>query len=221
MRIRSLLKQITPLNCILFAGILAIVYFVLLPAFIKEVKVVVKAPAQKAAEQKKNETAEPPAPPMQDYAVVAEKNLFHPERIIPVVKVEAVVPRPDLILYGTLITDNVSIAYLSDVKALRTTPGRGQRQTGLKLGETISGYILKEVQPDRVVMVRGDDRFEVLVTAGKKKRGGPETATPAAPHPAAPHPPTPPGAVAPAPAPNTAPSPAAPPTAPPLRRRLR
>jgi type II secretory pathway component PulC len=179
LRMQSLLKQITLLNCILVAGILALGYFVLLPAFTKEVKVVVKAATPLAAEQKKSAAVEPPNPPLQDYAVVAEKNLFHPERIIPVIKVVVEVPRPEFVLYGTLIANNVSIAYISDSKVPRTTPGRGQRQTGLKIGETMSGYTLKEVLPDRVVMVHGDDRIEVNVTASKKKRSSSETAAPA------------------------------------------
>jgi len=226
---RSLLKQITPLNCILFSGILAVAYFVLLPAFTKAVKVVVKAPTRQTAEQKKSEAAEQPTPPQQDYAVVAEKNLFHPERIIPVVKVEVTVPRPELVLYGTMITDNVSIAYMSDNKAPRTTPGRGQRQTAVKIGETMGGYTLKEVLADRIVMVRGDDRFEVTISANKKKRGA-EMAAPGAA--GAPRPMAPPGAVTPPPGAVTPPTSAvAPlpsgstgatvPPSPPIRRRVR
>jgi len=118
-------------------------------------------------------------PPIQEYAVVAEKNLFHPERIIPVVKKEAEVPRPDFILYGTLIAEDVRIAYLSDKKVPRSTPGRGKRQTALKRGETLSGYTLMEVLTDRVIFVRGDDRIELRVADSVKKDRGIDTTLPA------------------------------------------
>ena len=125
-----------------------------------------------AVGQKQEGLAEQPViPPLQEYAVIAEKNLFHPDRIIPPEKkAEIAVPRPEFVLYGTLIADNVSIAYMSDKKAVRTTPGRGKRQVGLKLGETLSGYTLKEVFSDRVVMVRGDDRIEIRVISPENKK---------------------------------------------------
>jgi type II secretory pathway component PulC len=154
---------------------------------------------------------------LQEYAVVAEKNLFHPDRIIPVLKVEVTVPRPEFVLYGTLITDQVSIAYLSDSKAPRTTPGRGPRQTSLKIGETMSGYTLKEILHDSIVMVHGDDRIVVNVLAdSKKKRTGPATiaSTPQAS-------PGPPGAVAPMPAANALPQIQRSVAAPPVIRRGR
>ena len=179
---QSLLKQINLLNCILLTGILAFGYFVLWPIVTREVKVPLSPATLKTAEQKKGEAAEQTVnPPLQEYAVVAEKNLFHPDRIIPAKKEELAVPRPEFVLYGTLITDHVSIAYISDSKMQRTTPGRGQRQTGLKIGETMSGYTLKEVLHDHVVMARSDDRIEVKVIGhdNKKKRGAPETAAPA------------------------------------------
>jgi hypothetical protein len=180
LRIQSLLKQINLLNGILLTGILAFGYFVLWPIFTGDIKVPLSPAAAKVSEQKKVEPAEQPAnPPLQEYAVVAEKNLFHPDRIIPAKKDEIAVPRPEFALYGTLITDKISIAYISDSKAPRTTPGRGERQTGLKIGETMSGYTLKEVLHDHVVMVHGDDRIEVTIVAhdNKKKRSATETAT--------------------------------------------
>lgn len=108
------------------------------------------------------------APPVQDYLIIAEQNLFHPERRIPPLTAE--VPRPEFILYGTLVSDSTRIAYLSDKKAVRSTPGRGKRQNSLKIGESLSGYQLKEVHFDHIVMVRGDDVIRVrVVTPGLKK----------------------------------------------------
>ena len=179
------MKQITLLNCILLTGILAFGFFVLLPIYTRQVKVPLSAAASKTAEQKKENLEQAVNPSLQEYAVVAEKNLFHPDRIIPAKKEDIAIPRPEFVLYGTLITDTISIAYLSDSKVPRSTAGRGQRQTGLKIGETMSGYTLKEVLHDRAVMVHGDDRIEIMVLGrdSKKKRGGAETAVPTPPAP--------------------------------------
>lgn len=171
-RIGSILKQFTLLNLILLAGILFVVY--LISARLMAIDVRPPAPSTAAPSVIQNAPAEQLAtPPMQDFAVISEKNLFHPDRIIPAEKKEATIPRPEFVLYGTLIVDNVRIAYLSDKKAPRTTPGRGKRQVALKIGEVLSGYTLKEVLPDSAVMVRGDDRIDLKVISpeNKKERG--------------------------------------------------
>ena len=149
MRVSSILRQITVLNCILLVCILAFAYFILVPIFTVEVKVPsASSVAVQTTGPEKEQAAELVVnPPMQDYAVISEKNLFHPDRIIPVEKKEVTIPRPEFVLYGTLIVDDVRIAYLDDKKAPRTTPGRGKRQVGLKVGETLSGYILKKCCP--------------------------------------------------------------------------
>ena len=173
MKLDIWMKQLNLLNLLMLAGLTAIIIIFVIPGFSSDITMPV--PALPAAEQPKSETAaQPVAPPVQEYALVAEKNLFHSKRIVPPKKTEEVVQRPEFVLYGTLIMDNLKLAYLSDGKAPRSTPGRGKRQTGLKLGENMSGYILKEVQHDRIVMVRGEDRIEVKVIApgGKKDRGG-------------------------------------------------
>jgi len=173
------MRHINLLNCILLTGILAFGYFVLQPIFTKEVKVPLSPTKQKVADQQKEVAEQAINPPLQGYAVVAETNLFHPDRIIPTKKVEIVIPRPEFVLYGTLIADKVSIAYMSDKKAVHTTLGRGQRQTSLKIGETVSGYTLREVLHDRVVMVNGENRIEVKVISpgSKKDRGATGSAT--------------------------------------------
>ena len=170
---QSIFRQLNLLNFIIFSSIIAFSYFFLLPIFTIEVKLPAASGVPlEAVGQKQEGLAEQPVNlPLQEYAVIAEKNLFHPDRIIPPEKkAEIAVPRPEFVLYGTLIADNVSIAYMSDKKAVRTTPGRGKRQVGLKLGEILSGYTLKEVLSDRVVMVRGDDRIEIRVIAPENKK---------------------------------------------------
>ncbi|MEW6585482.1 MAG: hypothetical protein AB1442_07685 [Nitrospirota bacterium] len=111
-------------------------------------------------------------PSLADFVAVAEDNLFHPERIIPPdkKKEEQPLPKPEFVLYGTLVTDTVSLAYLEDQKAPRNTPGRGKRQTALKKGDSMSGFLLKEIETDKVVMVRGEEKMTVYVRDPQKKK---------------------------------------------------
>ena len=198
-RMSLLLRQLTVLNCILLACILVFAYFILVPMFTGEVRVPSSSiAAVKGADPEKEQAAVPVVnPPMQDYAVIPEKNLFHPDRIIPVEKKEVTIPRPEFVLYGTLIVDNVRIAYLNDKKTLRTTPGRGKRQVALKVGETLSGYTLKEVLPDGAVLARGDERMvlKIISPENKTERDVAENGMPAMPGGTAPQPgmPTPRG----------------------------
>jgi hypothetical protein len=115
--------------------------------------------------EKKPDQAKPPSP--FDYVVVAEQNLFHPDRKIPVEKKEAAapkpLPKPDFVLYGTFISDGLKIAYIEDMKLPYSTPGRGERQLALHPGENLSGYTVSEIYSDKVEMVRGDDRIEIKV----------------------------------------------------------
>ncbi len=121
------------------------------------------------------------APQMQNFAVVAEKNLFHPERKIPPEIKEEALQKPDVILYGTLITENMRIAYLEDKKAPYSTAGRGQRQLTLKKGEKVSGYTLQEIEEDRITLVKGDDRIVVRLESPDKRKSGEASAKPGMP----------------------------------------
>jgi hypothetical protein len=154
--------------------------------------------------------AEADGPNMQNFAVVAEKNLFHPERKIPPEIKDEALQKPDVILYGTLITENMSIAYLEDKKAPYSTAGRGQRQLTLKKGEKVSGYTLQEIDEDRITLVKGDDRIVVRLESPDKRKSGEASARPATPavpgRPAADRPPPPPSIV-PTPQPSTSPRP--------------
>jgi type II secretory pathway component PulC len=151
------------------------------------------------------------APAYTDYALIAEKNLFHPSRTL--AAGGPAMPRPEVILYGTLITDQVSIAYLEDKKSPRTTPGRGKRQIALKKGESLSGYVLTAVEKDRIELVKGGDKIVVYLSDQGKVRSDETTRSAAPPtvqHKEAPASPQP--AVQPRPRP-TAPQPAVQPRA--------
>lgn len=103
-----------------------------------------------------------------EYNIIPDENLFHPERKIPVIKkVEQPLPKPELILYGTLITNDTRVAYVEDKKAPVNTPGRGKRQVPLKIGDVVSGFIVKEINPDKIVMYRGEEKLVVTIYESK------------------------------------------------------
>ena len=66
----------------------------------------------------------------------------------------------------------------------QSTPGRGKRQTTLKKGDTLSGFTLKEIEKDKIVMVRGEDSIVVHLTgSSKSKTRAGTSAQPAQPQP--------------------------------------
>jgi hypothetical protein len=108
-----------------------------------------------------------------DYTIVAEENLFHPERRIPLEKKEeALLPKPELVLYGTIVTGDVTLAYVEDKKAPYTTPGRGKRPRVLKKGDAIGGFVLKEIDPTKITLVRNDEVMVVNLDASKERGEG-------------------------------------------------
>lgn len=81
-------------------------------------------------------------------------------------------PKPEFVLYGTLITNDISFAYLEDTKAPRNTPGRGKRQIAMKKGDTLSGFNLKEINVDSIVMARGEEKITIYVYNTQKPKKG-------------------------------------------------
>jgi hypothetical protein len=177
-RVGGLLRNINVLNIILFVVALVLANYVVFPLLNMEVKYVPAIP-RKLSDQKEEKPAQSQTSNPTDYTIIADQNLFHPERKIPPEKKEeAALPKPEFVLYGTLITDNMSFAYLEDKKSPRSTPGRGKRQTALKRGDTLSGYTLKEIDQDKVVMVRGEDTLVVKVIDSSIKKDREAVTTP-------------------------------------------
>jgi type II secretory pathway component PulC len=163
MRLKKILRNVNLLNIVLIAtGFLFAGYWLspLLAAKIRYVLPGVKKPVELSSEEKPSQAQ---APSVTEYSVIAEENLFHPERKIPPDKKadEAPMPKPDFVLYGTLVSDDLSLAYIEDLKAPRTTPGRGKRSTALRKGDKMSGFTLKEIETDKVVMARGGEQVVV------------------------------------------------------------
>jgi len=171
-------REVNLLNIILFGAIVVFAAFALAPLFNGRVKFTLPAAKVRvAAQQEASVAANAPAPSPSDYAVIAENNLFHPERRTP--KEEKPLPKPELVLYGTIVSDGISVAYVEDKKSPKTTPGRGKRQTAVKKGDVISGFVLKEIEADRIVLTRGEETMVVYLADAGKQRASETTLSPA------------------------------------------
>lgn len=163
MLIKPLVRNINLLNAVLLAVAAVFALYSLSPLLDVRIKYALPVPGKTQGIAKET-TDELQTPSVTEYTVISEKNLFHPDRNIPIEKkVEQPLPKPDFILFGTLITGGTSLAYLEDLKAPRSTAGRGKRQIALKKGDTLSGFTLKEIEADKIVMVRGDETITIPV----------------------------------------------------------
>ncbi len=169
--VKLILRNINVLNMLLLA--IAVVLFLVFdyPLLGRQPSVVqVQAKERGAPFQSEEKSAPEGSASYADFISIAEKNLFHPDREMPKAE-KAAVPRPELILYGTVITDDVSIAYVEDKKSPYSTPGRPKRQTALKKGGSIGGYVLREIEPNRIVLVKGEDKLVVMLDNTEKRKG--------------------------------------------------
>jgi hypothetical protein len=170
MRFKTIIRNINLLNIILITSIIILANYIVLPMFNMDMKYTLPA-GKKIVGDDDEKPAESHIPSLTDYTMIAEDNLFHPERKIPVQKKdEQPLPKPEFVLYGTLITDDLSLAYLEDLKVPRSTPGRGKRQTAMRKGDSMSGFTLKEIETEKVVMVRGEERIELKVADSSKPK---------------------------------------------------
>lgn len=171
-RARHLLSHINLLNIMLTGVLFFLVAGMMLP-FVKRslhysLPVIVKPGEPESGVDKQAEQPQSFSP--FDYAMIAEQNLFHPERRIPISKEAQTTPKPDFVLYGTLISGPLKLAFMDDLRSPQSTPGRGKRQHTVSMGKSLSGYILSEVFTDRVVMIKGDERIEVAVKDPSKPK---------------------------------------------------
>lgn len=176
--LRYFLKNITVLNITLLLSVFLLSYFTILPLLDMNVQVALPSFKKNETENLIN-TTQVQMPTLSDYMLIAEQNLFHPERKIPEKKEEKQLPKPEFVLYGTLITDDNSIAYMEDMKAPHNTAGRGKRQKAIQKGTVFSGFTLSEIHHDKVVMVRAEEKIEVsIMDQQTKKTRGAETTPP-------------------------------------------
>lgn len=179
--------------------------------------------AKREGARKVEGKAEPPsgsaspeeAVPREAVNVIAEKNIFNPERKEFSSQAAAAmakpVSRPQITLCGVAMVGDYQVAAIIN-------PGRpmykGERETkSIKVGEMVGEYKLTKILPDRIVMEGGEDSFEVLLydPRAPKKRVEVKTptkpATVTSPSPPVPTPTTPPRVVAPSPVTPTSPAP--------------
>jgi hypothetical protein len=175
LELRPVLKNINLLNIFLLVIVLVFALRVFMPAIYQDVRYPLP-PAKIRSEVEQDALLQQKMPSLSDYMIISEENLFHPERKIPVEKkAEQPLPKPEFVLYGTLIADGLKMAYLEDLKAPRSTSGRGKRQVALKQGDSLSGFALKEIEAGKVIMVRGDDKIIVPIIDPSHAREGQST----------------------------------------------
>ncbi len=146
----------------LLVALVMLANYTILPMFNMSIKYTLPV-VKKIKSDKYKKPVEPPITSLSDYTIIAEQNIFHPERKIPADNNEKPSSNPEFVLYGTLITDDISLAYLEDLKAPFSSPGRGKRQIALRRGDTLSSFILKDIEADKVTMVRGEETVLVYL----------------------------------------------------------
>jgi hypothetical protein len=161
-----LLSHINLINIMLAGVLIFFINYTLLPFLHKSIQyslpVMAKHEEAVSGSDKKPDQAKTLSP--LDFMVITEQNLFHPERKIPAeIKEAQPLPKPDFVLYGTLLSDDVNIAYMEDKKSPFSTPGRGVRPVPLQIGQTLGGFTLKEVETGKVVMARGEEKVTVYL----------------------------------------------------------
>lgn len=165
--LRYLIRNATVMNMVLLTVVIAFVAVTVVS--VVRMRHAYPLPGVKArppGEKAQRADLQPKLP--SDYAVIGEANLFHPDRIIPVDR-KAEVPRPEIVLYGTMI-DTTRLAFIEDRKNPVTTPGRGKRQRVVKMGEEVGGYTVAGIETDSMVLVRGDDRMTVRLSPPDKRK---------------------------------------------------
>jgi hypothetical protein len=175
-RTRRILSNFSVVNIVLAAVLIVFANNMFLPLLGKSSKLTVPSPKKQAAVPSKTDEkspAESKSPSPSDYFLIAEQNIFHPERKIPVEKKDAAaeaLPKPEFVLYGTLIEGDLRIAYMEDKKAPQNAPTRGKKQIPLRVGEALSGFVLREIDADKVVMVRGEEKLAVSLNDPSKSK---------------------------------------------------
>ena len=180
MRFKPLMRNVNVLNTLLMAAIALCALYTLSPLLYPQVAFTLPSPKKPLESKEEKSAVSPPVSPM-EYTIIAEKNILHPERKIPVDKPEAPpLPKPDFVLYGTLVAGDTSLAYLEDMKASTGAQGKGRKPRPLKKGETMTGFTVKEIEADKVVLVRGEEKIEVKVSGHTRQEKPAQATAPAA-----------------------------------------
>lgn len=172
LRLRYLMQSMNVLNGLLALAVAAGVYYTVVP-FVNPVLQTTLPPTREIADRPEEMLVAFQNPSAADYVMISDQNLFHPERRIPPEKKEEKeIPKPEVVLYGTLITDGVSLAFIEDKKSPYSTPGRGKRQMVIKKGDNIGGYVLQQIEPTQILLVKGEEKIVVKLDDKEKRKTG-------------------------------------------------
>lgn len=175
--VKYILKNIHLLNIALIIAIIFIIHHVVLPVLNMSTKISVLPDKNVSIEEGKKQTAWQ-IPSFSDFIIIADQNLFSPARSI--LSAEEAVqeePPPQVTLYGTLITDDLRVAYIENQKDIRSTPGRGKRQLRVEKGYRLGGYTISEIENDHIILVKGEQKIVVSIDDIKKRDIGKVTKT--------------------------------------------
>jgi|Deesub1362B_J571_1020462.scaffolds.fasta_scaffold00080_29 hypothetical protein len=157
-----MIKHLNILNILLFVVLLSLVSYTY-TRFVSasNVEFNLDQTRTKKSNTIKNLTSETKLPPMSEYVVINEKNLFHPDRkpLNKKIYTGTGEGKPEIILYGTVIDGKNRIAFIEDKQKPFSTAGRGIRQRAVKIGDIISGYRVKEIKEDSIVLVSADEEL--------------------------------------------------------------
>ncbi len=89
------------------------------------------------------------------YLALVEKDLFRPSRTDPKTETGTQISHPSevLKLFGTIIMNNERIAILEDPSTKKSKP--------YHINDSLSGFVITDIQKDKVVVLRGDEKIEV------------------------------------------------------------
>jgi len=90
-----------------------------------------------------------------DYLTIVEKDLFRPSRTDTKTDTGTLTSRPSelLKLFGTIIMNNESIAILEDPSTKKSKP--------YHINDSLSGFVITDIQKDKIVVLRGDEKIEI------------------------------------------------------------
>ena len=170
--IKVFLKNINVLNLLLLVMTIFL-FFELDDSLIdKKIKFTISKPKEVLIASEEKAASERAATYL-DYVAITEKNIFHPERKMSSERKEELqLAKPEITLYGTLITDEKRVAYIEDKKNPYSTPGRGKRQVAINEGGMIAGYKLAKVNAESILLVRGEDKIIVNLSTQKERNDG-------------------------------------------------
>ena len=170
-----LIRNVNVLNLILVAVAAVVFFYVLNPILQESTAVAIPSAREESAQPAvSGKNFEGSQLTSADYAVIGDKNLFHPDRVIPPEKkkVDAAKEKakPELVLHGTMITDQTKLAYIEDKKAPASSQGRGVRQITLKEGDQIAGYKLTQVTDKMIVLTNGGEQVTLYLDELKERK---------------------------------------------------